>query len=225
MYLSLPSSKMVLRTRTPFPRFLRRESSVRSLATLESTESTTKSHPKSRHTRRTRVRFEFDENDQVKSQVCVYPAIEAREKDLCYTPRQELKQYKRDANEDAADFVRANALYVQCLETVFNSPLKCGLASGVDEEDALHAIGECEVRGLEGRMSPLIGRHKQWAVKSILRRQEQLRSEGMSAANSAEILRVCCEHVNKSTRELALKYAMADELQAQKIYEDLALQS
>lgn len=213
---------MVLRSRT-FPRFLRRESSIKSQSTLESTESTGKISKKKPQQRRTRVRFEFDENDQVKAQMCVYDAVREDEIDLCFTPKPQMKQQKKNALEEATDYAQRNAHYVQCLEMLFSTPLKCSSSSeNVDQKyEALCIIGECEARGLESRMSPLIVRHKQWAMNSILRRQEQLKKEGLSNTSAADVLRVCCEHVNKGTRDLALKYAMADEMEAQKIYVEI----
>lgn len=103
---------------------------------------------------------------------------------------------------------------------------------------------ESAPRGLEYRMSFLIHRHKQWTTSTVLQRQAQLKREAAldrssasasSASSSSysaahhrqwqvsEALARCCQHLSRCTRELAVQYARADALQAQKVYGDAFL--
>jgi hypothetical protein len=111
-------------------------------------------------------------------------------------------------------------------------------SSTIDEDvGALFDLhGDCysESRGLEPFMVPVMKRHKRWAISTTVRRHKQLTQEsqrlqkkkGPKCADgnddAAEILRLCCEVINASTRDLALAMAEADSREAQRIYSEQA---
>jgi hypothetical protein len=209
-----------------FPRFLRRQESSSSRWSVQSTDSTNKSCPRPSR-RRIRVRFDFDENDAVRATVHEYDGRTEEEKELCFGSKDEMKQQKKDAVNEALDCARGNTKYVESLELLFNTPLKSNRegCSMEEEQEAIRILGESTVRGLETRINPLINRHMQWALCTVLSRQAQLRKQSRNQMETCEMLRLCCEKVNMSTAELARKYAMADDMEAQKIYKEIATNS
>jgi hypothetical protein len=199
--------------------------------------------------RRRRVRFDFDENDAVRSTVHVYPKVSDAEKALCWNSKQDVQRMKKELHQETIDFVKTNPDYVGCLEKLFNSPLSRhpsiasrtgGTASSFEHEFDRSLFvtrvmaQECAPRGLEYRMSFLIHRHKQWTTSTVLQRQAQLKKEAAidrSASSSShhrhwqvsESLARCCQHLSHCTRELAVEYGRADAVQAQQVYGDAFL--
>jgi hypothetical protein len=208
-----------------FPRFLRRDASIASIGSTESANASSKSRAKkqTRQRRRTVVTFAIDENDAIKTEVHEYEKPTDEEKPLCYTTKAQVKAQKKQVAIEATEFAQANAKYIERLDAMFGSPLTPGsLRASLDEKEVIETIfkiGESEARGYEGRMCPMMLRHRQWAMKSILRRQEQLKKDGVCASTISELLRACCETVNGSARGMAIKYAMADDIEAQKVYD------
>jgi hypothetical protein len=231
-----------------------------------------------------RVRFEIDpESDDVKATVCEYEQdLDSDELGRYYCPRWQLKLRKSVVIQKAHDFALENRDYVRTLEGLFNSPLSpstasnkskrlddsfscsglSGIATEEDDDDDVGVLfdlhGDCysASRGLEPFMVPILKRHKQWAIRTTIRRHRQLVQESqrqerhkqqqkkkmkkkrssrerksmektdnvdnMNVDNSvAEVLRLCCEVINASARDLALVMAEADSREAQKIYKEL----
>jgi hypothetical protein len=210
-----------------FPRFLRRDASIASIGSTESANasSKTKASKQTRQRRRSVVTFALDENDAIKTVVHEYEKPTEEEKPLCYTTKAQVKAQKKQVAIEAIEFARANAKFIERLDAMFNSPLTPGsMRATMDEKEVIETIfkiGDSEARGYEGRMCPLMLRHRQWAMKSIIRRQDQLKKDGVCPPSISELLRACCETVNGSARGMAIKYAMADGLEAQKVYDDV----
>lgn len=210
-----------------FPRFLRRDASIASIGSTESANASSKTKANRQTRRRSRpvVTFALDENDAIKTVVHEYEKATEEEKPLYYTTKAQVKAQKKQVAIEATEFARANAKFIERMDALFNSPLAPGSSrTAMDEREVIETIfkiGDSEARGYEGRMCPMMLRHRQWAMKSIIRRQEQLKRDGVCPATISELLRACCETVNSSARGMAIKYAMADDLEAQKVYDEV----
>jgi hypothetical protein len=191
---------------------------VSSNASVKSSKS-----EQSRRRTKTAVRFAVDENDIIKTDVHEYEKMNEDEASLCFTTKTQVKEQKKLVAKEASGYARDHVDFVDRLEALFNSPLMAGSPGPAMDErkviDLIFQIGESEARGYECRMCPLILTHKQWAMKTILRRQAQLKKDGVCSSSLSELLRTCCEQVNRNARDVAIKYAMADDVEAQKVYD------
>jgi hypothetical protein len=170
------------------------------------------------------VRFEVDENDTIITDVHVYEMVSEEEALRYFTNKEDARKQKKQVADEATEYASDHAEFIQRLCALFNSPLARSSASTMGEReviDLIFELGESDARGFECRMCPQILRHKQWAMRTILRRQAQLKRDGVCPSTISNLLRTCCEQVNKNARDMALKYAIADDIEAQKAYDEL----
>jgi hypothetical protein len=148
--------------------------------------------------RRRRVRFDFDENDQVRSTYHVYEKVSEMDRALVWVTACELRRMKCAVTRECQAFAASNQNFVDCLEKMIRtSPLShltdaasSDLSSQSFDRDAfvMHQLArEDSPRGLEYRMSSLILRHKRFTTTAVLQRQRQLsrlRSDTFSGGDS-----------------------------------------
>jgi len=165
-----------------------------------------------------RVRFEVDENDEVKQTVYTYEKIPALVAKHLYTSKKHTKERKRQCKEEATDYASQHQECVESIEVLLDTPLKRAddPVSDLSKAEAVSIIAQSESRGLEIRMVRLVLRHQRWAIRSILSRYWQLRDDGVTEPEV--ILQARCRQVNRCTTEYALLMARADEKVAMQIY-------
>jgi hypothetical protein len=206
------------------PRFLRKDS-VRSLTSTETANVPVKGRSKTtREGHRRAVRFEVDENDIIVADVHEIEMINEADASQYFTTRAQSSKQKKQVAEEATEYAREHAEFIRRLEALFNSPLARSPAPAMGEREVIDMIfemGESDARGIECRMCPQILRHKQWAMKTVLRRQAQLKRDGVCPATVSKLLRTCCEQVGKNSRDMALKLALSDDIEAQKAYDEM----
>lgn len=186
-----------------------------------------------------RVRFALQQ-----TVVHEYQEVPYEDHHRVYMSSDELQQEKDDAAEAAKAFARNNRECVERLELLLDSPFQKrtknnknrkaeegeedkdggsdvpdeGLFSMSDFE-AIQVLCKSEgLRGLEHRVSALMRRHQRHVNESVLSRHRSLKAEDKPCSDM--ILRSRCQLVNKTTKELAIKMAQGDAVEAKRIYDE-----
>jgi hypothetical protein len=122
-----------------------------------------------------------------------------------------LRILQDESKRVAAEISASRPDVVGSIETFFNAQAE--VCSELEMQKFLSVfLQEPEARGIESKLFPTIRVHRQWVVRCVLALQDKLEGEDEDAIRS--MLRARSVHASRCSRELALRLAKSDEMEA-----------
>jgi hypothetical protein len=163
------------------------------------------------------VSFELDEENQPIERVFTYPRVPQEMHGDVYWTKKDLRQSYFIQKQLVKEQMKATPELADCIYTLHgyskkkqgDEQLMADVRTDTETEAAKIILAQSGCRGLEEYMTPLIVKHREWAINKLLEIQEQCRDQGPTQLEFA--LHVWSTRVGGASNRFAKHVADCDE--------------